>query len=462
MFPKYRKLIFSTFTIFFVVTTPFLIIYSLGYDVNLEKNSSISNTLSIKVETLPRGSSVYNKEFKIGNTPIDLKAADGQTIPIKIQTKDYVDENFLLRGEVNKNSIAVLSPITLLPKNYNQSTELENTQILSLLSSNTLLFYQNSKLYVQIYSFGGIQGKKEEVGYISKREVMANKFWSALSDNVYWNEEDGFVLAKTENSWTLIDLRELPLEISSVVSTSDKQIVLLDTSTKLWTLNLSNKEMIFLDSGFLGIYRTLTPDNIWIWKGNDLFRLSRNTFNVQNFVLSDKVYSQTEGKNFTEYTLTSKIQNFEVASVFQGIVFKLGDTLYYKSDSDKSVWQTLANSVVVFSYDSNTVFWMDGDHNLFSYNLLYKIQENFGKIAVDTDLGDIKIFYYKNWSRIFIYTKNKTYSIWFDKDVINSSVLNYSNTLWIDSAICLPKVVDKFQFCVKENKLVSFKNTALW
>jgi hypothetical protein len=199
-----------------------------------------------------------------------------------------------------------------------------------------------------------------------------------------------------------------------------------------------------------------------MWKKDSLYRLPRGSLSTQNFNLNDKIYSKSENRYFTENQLKSRVTNFEVVNVFQGILFKMEDTLYYVPDSDKSTWQTLASSVTVFGHDSNTVFWMDDKHNLFSYNFLLKLQESFGKMAADSDFSDIKIHYYKNWNRIFVYTKTNVFSIWFDKDLINSSVLKYSNVVWVDSAMCLPKVVDKFQSCIKDNRLTVFKNTSIW
>jgi len=111
----------------------------------------------------------------------------------------------------------------------------------------------------------------------------------------------------------------------------------------------------------------------------------------------------------------------------------------------------------------NSLFWIDEDKKLFSYNLFLKNLVAFDKIdqLENENNGQLKIFYYFQWRRILIYSPTKVVSVWFDKDVINTSIIDYFPVLWIDNKKCLSKVFDRYQFCAS-GELESYRNTSIW
>jgi len=461
MLVHYRRSLFILFSIFFVVITPFLVIYSLGFDPNFE-TQKLSNTLNINIETLPRGAEVSGEKTGKWSTPIELKAMDNQTIGLNVQADNYLPEKFLFWGREGQNTTAKVTNLVLLPKNADITSDFNPNKALAFLSSNRILFYENEDLYLQIFSFGGLQGRKEEIKTTTERLIEPGH-WEVLSEKSFWSPSQNFLLVKLDSGWNLFDLNSLPIQSLSLAHNFDNQAIILDREKQLWLLNLETRDLNFLVEGIDGLDSSNSPDSIWFWQKEKIFRISKGLVDTENFSISDKLYSENEMLLKIDRT-PNTFRDFEVASLFQGLLVKIKDNAFYIPDFNKDMenWQVLTTNLQTFGVDTNTFFWLDKSNNLFSYNFLLKNQETLGRLELVGDPLDYRIHYYYNWRRLMVYSANQTYSVWYDKEILNKSILKYYPNLWIENSMCMAKIIDRFQFCIKDNKLQGYRNTALW
>jgi hypothetical protein len=460
MFANYRRYVYALFTLFFVLVTPFLIIYSLGFEINLDQQK-ISNTLNINIETLPRGASIKNKGFDIGKTPLEMKAGDGQQIPIKVESDGYKSEEFVFWTAQNTNGSARVTNLSLLPSNWDEITNFDSDEPVGILSSSLILFKNNQQFFVQGYNLGGLVGKKSQVDKTLGVSVQTTT-WELLSENIYWDRVDNLILAYVGDIWKFVDLSGYPVQAKNIVSTSENQMAILDQSGSLWTLDLGSQELSFLESQVDGIYKTIAPDNIWVWKEGKIFRLSKGYIDNTFFSLEGKLYSQNKSiERLRGVDDSTPVDDFYVASVFQGVMFKVENLLYYVPDFDKNIWQVISTNVERAGVDTNTIIWLDKETNLFSYNFVLKEEQGFGKIPLSGNPNTFRLGYYYTWRRVIVYSDKEVYSVWFDKDIINRNVVKYNPVKWIELN-CLPKIVDRFQFCLTDKKLVAYKNTSFF
>jgi hypothetical protein len=333
------------------------------------------------------------------------------------------------------------------------------------LDLNLALFTENGKYYVQTYSFGGLQGDSSAINQKLTKNLEPGN-WQKIEDNVFFQTQQNLILYKNGTTWNLLDFSEINLQISNLSSFSDKQLLILDKNHNLWLLDKSSKVVSFLAPNFLGLFSTQSPDNLWLMDNNNLiYRLNRNSgdFNLANLknnlaLDAGKIFGQSD---LMQKTSKNGENQLEVSSLFLGLVFRIGDNLVYVQDADKSVWQILSNSVNQFSVNGSSAFWLDQSGSLFTYNLLYKDEKLLGKLDLDLSKENIKLFYYPNWRRLMVYTPSQVYSVWVEVDVQNVAISAYYPNLWIKDDLCLPKVDQNYQFCVQDNKFITYKNNSI-
>ena len=85
----HRKSFFLIFAVFFVIISPVLIFYSLGYGFDVD-SQQIENSLSIQIEPIPRRSKIVS-----GNAEIsvffggELKAKDNTQTSLTVRANNY-------------------------------------------------------------------------------------------------------------------------------------------------------------------------------------------------------------------------------------------------------------------------------------------------------------------------------------------------------------------------------------
>jgi hypothetical protein len=463
---KIRQAFFHVFAIFFVIMAPVLTIYSLGYDLDLS-NQSLTNTLSITIETIPRQVKIYHQDKLVGTRVGEYKAAENQLINLKLEAKDYHTESFQLWARPNQNTTARITNMWFLPHKADVLTKDDNLGFISILSDNLVMLKSQGQYYLQLYSFGGLQGNKMLIENSQNMDIRPGK-WELLLEDTFWSKSQRLLIFKVGNKWFAHNLDLLPFQVQSVVRAKEDNLMLLTNKGELWLQNLSTGQLVFIDQGLTQLTYTNLPDTIWLVKNDTLYAVDRSQADQNLLLDSSKIY--TENSLLAEFQPNpnpdtknlSFGQKLKVKTLFQGIGVLIGEDLYYIQDFDKNTWQQLSTGVITFGTDSNTVFWLDNQSRLYVYNLQLKSHHEFGKIDIQGDLKEVTINYYFPWRRLQVYSGGQVFSVWYDKDILNDAIVAYNYTKLAEELDCRTAIKDRYQFCIRQHELIAYKNTSIW
>ncbi len=470
------KFFLRFFALFFLGLSPFLTVYSLGYNLDLEQ-VKLTHSIDITINTIPSGATVYNNEIEVVTTNVvgsKLTARDGELISLKVVKDGFLSEKFDIWGQPNQNTTARFSPLVLLPSTSEIKTSDDNKKLLTLIDKDNLLYLRNNQLFVQLYSFAGIRGNPEPVFLASPALIsrIDENHWEDLFDGIYWQSSSDLILHRFQGNWYLFDLRKTNLNILDLVRLNETSVLALDNEKKVWIINLSpllnpSADLItFLIGGINGISYTRSPDNIWFWSGERIFGVPRGS--VRLLAQNLDIYEYLRFEDFGRIARNIENQDvleskFVVKAVHQGLAFKIDHSLYYIPDFARNQPILITSDVFAFSTASTTLIWLDNQFGLYAHNLNLNNRQFLGDLNLEKfNKKQIKITYYPKWKRVLIYSPSQVFAVWFDKDIINRSVVGYYPVLWIDNTFCKSEIVENFQFCLRDNNLISYRNTDLW
>lgn len=457
---KYRILFLSIFSIFFIVTTPFLILYSLGYDLSLE-DRELRNSLSISIDTRPRLADVYSNDKLLLRSSGELRANENQLIPLSVREEGYLEENFLVWSGENENTTARITNLWLLPDSSQIVENDETIEFINILSRDQAVIRQNQDYFVQLYSFGGLQGNAEEIISGDSNTIInfdQTTRWYPVNETTFWNKKSEQILLQDSNRWKLFDTRFFSLQIESIAYISNNELLILDTSGNIWIWNHNELTFRFVDSGFEGMSYTDIPNYIWLWNYDTIFRISPNQF-TENTLIDQ--FEFTNNQLLADFDRKSE---FVIKNVYQGIFVHVDSYLVYIPDYNKSEWVILSNDVLKANSANESIIWIDSNDQIWVINLELNKTENVTAIEgiSSNSPDDIDLFYYFLWKRIMVYTPSNVQAIWYDKDILNSSVVGYNHKNWVENTLCYTELIDRYQFCIENNRLTAYRNTSIW
>jgi len=459
---KQRQNIFTIFAVFFIVLLPFIIILSLGYGIDIQRGS-VSNNLTVKIQTFPRNANVLvgDKKFE---TPAELSVPAGQSTQVKVQKDDFFEENFDLVSKPKENSTVRIEGLWLLPKKTENEIASPNDKILGILNKNYLITEKpdSSEYGLKNYSFSNIRDEFIKIENPDNVKIKPGN-WQILLQKIFWEQQQNLLLyQKNNNQWEVIDLSLFNQKFVSVASLNKNEVLLLDTQGNLWFLSTETKNLQFIENNISGLSFTESPDMLWILSQDAIFRLERNGLDPLNINLTNSTFSSSRLIFQAVRTINPEsFNNFVTKNLFLGLVFKIGQDAIYIPDSNKSSYNLISTDVNSIGTSGSTIFWLDSQNNIHTYNLLINQERIIAlpKIDFKTD-SEIILGYYPNWKRLFVYTQNQVASIWIDLEIYNESILNYNAFLWIENQKCLGDIYNNYQFCHKDDKLTIFKNNS--
>lgn len=458
----YRKIYFLTFTCFFLILAPFLAIYSLGYNFDLD-NRGLDNSITITVDSKPRSSQTYSGESLLMRSSGELRAGGGLLIPLSIRKEGYHSENFVVWSDVNTNTTARLTDLWLLPYQSEPIDRRSELDVVQIVAKDQAVIRDDGRYYMQFFNIGGLTGAKEEIKLegVSIERINTPIRWEMVFKNTFWSEEDKLLLFKYDNSWILEDLNNSKADTASLARLNDREFLILDTQNQLWLWNYQNRNIRFIESNIHGMSYTEIPQFIWLLSYNKVYRLNlfqiSETMELENFLFTQ--FNQRRGDVFD-----TSSKDFVVKNVHQGILFKVNSFVVYVPDFDKSSMHILSNDVVKVNTIDDSVLWIDSKKQLWFYNVRLKHLENLltiGELSIQ-DIEKSTLFYYSLWNRVVIYAPNKVVGVWYHKDILNQNVIGYSAINWIYGDFCYQQIHDRHQMCINNNRIVTYKNTSFW
>jgi hypothetical protein len=320
-----RQTYFRVFTIFFVIITPFLVLFTLGYNLNLNKKE-LSSTLLVNVETLPIGANVKINDNQISTTPTEISLQKDKKYNLNISKKGFYDEEVSIFSHSQENITTSLKNLSLFPTDASTLAKPElGTRFETLLNENTVLMTKNNEYFLQPFSFGGLQSLPIIVENPSKVALKNTQDVDFLNPG-YWFKSDNVLLTHINSKWTLINMGDGVRKANAVVAVNEDQFLVLDTDKNLWTFNPVTKEWIFVENSVNAIDYTKSNNFVWILKGLMVSRFQTSP----NKKINPQIQPYIEFSKL--YEVTKPTESFQVFSVHQGVAIRTNNDIIYIPD----------------------------------------------------------------------------------------------------------------------------------
>jgi hypothetical protein len=454
----HRRSFFVVFAIFFVITTPLIIIYSLGFDINY-KETQIQNSTSIKIKTNVSDSTIVINQKKVGDKNYEGAISAGGNTDIKIQSPNFYDEDFILSTDKESNSIVDISNLTLLPKSGNFIQK--NSNLIQIISPTLSIINQDSKFFVQQYAVDGyvatpkiissvafLSGKLQqykEPEQSTLEVIKDNKTsWKKLSSKVYY--KNNHILTQNQDYWLISKLNTFDSSIKNIASIDDQNLLILDDKGSIWSYNFVKSTSSFLDSGYTNFFERENSNQIWLWKNDVIYKTDISEITSQRNSLDR--FQQFKNPRLLQETNS----NFQIMSVYQGYILRAGSLMMYIPDSKPNSWQLISTESKIITTSSSHVFWIENDNKVISYDFATNTKKYL--TTAPSSIGYIE--YSKDTNRIFMYDNENIFSYWENKDIDNKPLQERKPQTWITNQKCLTSIIEKSIYCEQAGNLVVY------
>jgi hypothetical protein len=454
----HRRSFFVVFTVFFVITTPLIIIYSLGFDINY-KETQIQNSLSLRIRTSTPDSVISIDKKQVSKNNFDGNITAGSTSEVLIESPNFYNESIVFSTDKNDNSIIDLSGITLLPKtgDFLQKT----SDVVQIISTSDLITKQVGKFYIQQYSPSGYSSTPK---LITSNPVLSGKIqqytepdpdqiitledkstpWKKLNSKLFY--KNGQILSLTSDIWVISSISVFDSKIKNVSFVDNQSLLILDEKGSLWLYNYKTNIATFVDGGYSNFFERENSNQIWLWKNESIFKTEISEIINQRSSL-DK-FLQFKYPKFAQED-TSK---FQILNTYQGYILRAGSTLMYIPDSKPNQWEIISTQAKSLTTSSSHAFWIDAGNQLLSYDF----NNNYQKIISEVQDGSITLEYSKESNRLFLYYPKSVVSIWENKDIPNKPIVKRTVQPWVTNQNCYPLLLEKTLYCEQSGNLVSY------
>ncbi len=450
-----RNTYLRIFTIFFIIVVPFLSLFTLGYNVNLEKQE-VANSLLLRTETLPRGAKLTINDANKASTPTEQSINNNTPYSVSITQNGYREERFDIFSNQSSNTTATLATIPLIPQNPSILSSLPPEIIpITLINEATILLQYQNTLYTQRFVFNGLIGDKTKV-LNDDNVIISNPQQMRRIGKGYWFEKDNVYLYSKNDIWNIKSFNKLPFNIQKIITIKEDELLVLDINKSLWKLDVNTFTYQSLSTNISGLSQSKNNNILWILQGKDIYRSSLGQ------ITSNELRADKFGTLNKLYESKSLANDFSIFEVDQGVIIKEGIKVSYLADIDNSTKTPLVlgeDIEKVFAFN-NLVVLVDVKGNIMIYNLSFALERYIGVVPQE-DIDYLNVYYDYHWKRLMIYSSFTLMTVWYDKDIENLPVTKYyPNT--IENAHCLPAVVEKHQFCLRDSQLISFTNRKIW
>lgn len=407
---KTRRNIFYTFLGIFIIVVPVIILYSLGFTFDFQKQLIVS-TGGVYLKSLPSGADIYIDGKLKGKTTKLIRRLAPKIYDIKITKEDYHswEKEFIVQPHL----VTKADSVVLLSQNpkIDLTTEAAIKEF-SLLPDKKELFYSASSSF---YLFNIAENKETEVLSL---DLKTPKFiWSPDNQNVVINSDKQYLMINISEPKTIIDL--------------------------LGIIKLKSK---FIISDINNLNFDSSGNKLYFLSNNNLYLLTLNK-NSESFVLSDilvpNVINYTIYKNGIIYLEKTKniINELDVTSLKSARMF---DQVYPGFNSGEWILSDDNKKLLCKKDKSVEILWLEDVTN----NSMSQQKGDVDKIDFEQAINDV-IWYPKTDEHLIVSTNT---SILFT-ELDNREPRNIVNYISAEKPEIVYNSASKILYFLSQNKL---------
>lgn len=361
----YRRILYITFIIAFLILAPLLLMYANGYRYDF-KQGAVTKTGVLILESKPQKVNVYiNNELKYTKTPINGDNLTPGLYDIKVAKNGYYPWEKKLKIENNLTTFAqdvILfkksQGVKIINGNFNDFTVSKDSEkIITLWQDETTaeiweykLKEQSNKLLLR----NSINDSEIKLGQWSKnnKNLILNNYDKIKKENNY------FIIKFKESFWSNEDeievtkINELINEPVANIKWDDKEdgVIYANTKNSLYKINLLDKitKKISNDktSDFIVYDKILTYNT----ELSCLIEIDKNQINAQDSIKDDCVYYLKDAKDY------------QLISSPQGLITLVSPTL------KNTLVVDLNKKNKIFQTQNENIKWNSASNKMLYYN----------------------------------------------------------------------------------------------
>lgn len=361
----YRRILYITFIIAFLILAPLLLMYANGYRYDF-KEGAVAKTGVLILESKPQKVNVYiNGELKYTKTPINGESLIPGLYEIKITKNGYYPWIKKLKFESNLATFAqdvILfkksKGVKIINGNFNDfAISKDNEKIITLWQDETtaeIWEYKLKKQKNKLLLRNSLNNSEIKLGEWSKnnKNLIFNNYGKTKQENNY------FIIGFKEAFWpnkdeiNTIKLNELISDpiINIKWDNSEDNIVYVNTEDSLYRINLMDKITKKISADRISDF--IVYDKILYFNKNlsCLIEIDKNQINAQDSIKDDCIYYLKDEKNY------------QLISSPQGLVTLLSES------SKNSLVIDLNNKNKIFQAKTETIKWDSASNKMLYYN----------------------------------------------------------------------------------------------
>lgn len=452
--PNYRKFIPKLFLLFCIFVIPLSVFFSTGNLINFDSNN-YSQTLSLKINTIPSFGNVIVNDKNLGSYNSDIRIVSGIASNIKISKEDFLNEEFDIYGPKSENSIMLLDPLFLLPNKANSviNNNSKDNITTKIIDKNLAISKKENKYYVTSFDFSGIKVNQE---ILTDRQNLG--VFKKIDDRFFYLPDINSIMYPNEDKYKIQELDNIALRIRSIVKINDSQLLLLTDDNELYSFNFSNSSFNFVRSDVFALQGFDDNNSVFVLLKEGLIKLERGIEPTTDLLYRVNI------PFYYEVELVDSIIAFQVKYIKNGIIMLINQDLYFKQDNLNS-WKRASINVHKVIANLNTAYYLTNDGSLFVFrtdeqfvNFLGRLQKTLKKNST--------LEYSKDWSKVLYYTDDYIESFSVNSDFVanlsTSPTIIVRSNIWLENNNCYPRIIEKTQFCIKEDNLVQYRNVNLF
>jgi hypothetical protein len=374
----YRRILYTTFILAFLVLAPLLLMYANGYRYDF-KEGQITKTGVLILESKPQKVNIYiNEKLKYTKTPINGESLTPGLYNIKVAKNGYHPWEKELKIESNLTTFAQdvilfkkTEAVKIIDGDFDDFTlSSDDEKIITLWQDETTaeiweyeLKKQQSRLLLR-NSLNGSKMKIEKWSKNSKNLILKN--YSELT-----GKNNYFIIAFQNAFWQnspkaiIISLNELILEPVMDVrwDDSDDNIIYANTSSSLYRINLANKTSKKISgdeiNGFI-VYNKILHFNREL---SCLVEIDKNPTETKKSTKADCFYYLTQDNDYELISSPRGLITLVSPSSKNLLVIDLNSkNKIFQAKAEEVKWDTFSNKMLYYDDIEINIFSPDHEH----------------------------------------------------------------------------------------------------